>query len=181
MSLGQNGPSKTVIIIDDWLDNATLNVLDDIVKGPLKKLNDKTGSHVNYYTEYDWNLVQCNLRDHEVKDVIFEKLSNIIGKPIPAQDLEPMQLFAKQFDENSYCAPHSEDPKFYGDWVFMLYLTDEVDGELCTEDLKILPKRNRLVLMRTGFEHWVEKCSGTRLNVSGWPFANKEVRNRWKK
>ena len=168
-----------VIIIDDWLDKQTLQLLDTIVKGPTKKL-DSSGNHVNYYTAYEWDLVQCNLRDHDIKKLLFSKLSKLIGQEIPTDNLEPMQLFAKQFDKNSFCAPHSEDPEYYGDWVFMLYLTDEVDGELCTESLKILPKRNRLVLMRTGFEHWVEKCSGARLNISGWPFATKEVRQRWK-
>ena len=169
-----------VTIIDDWLDEETLSILDAVVQGPTKTL-DSSGNHVNYYTEYEWDLVQCDLREHSSKHVLFAKLSKIIGKHIPTDNLEPIQLFAKQFDKNSFCAPHTEDPKYYGDWVFMLYLTDEIDGALCTPDMRVLPKRNRLVVMHTGFEHWVEKCSGTRLNVTGWPFATAEVRDRWKK
>ena len=64
-----------------------------------------------------------------------------------------MQLFAKKFTTSSSIGKHKEDPEVYGDWVWdAVSPTDETDGELCTEDMRILPKRNRLVIMRTGFD-----------------------------
>jgi hypothetical protein len=61
----------------------------------------------------------------------------------------------------------------------MLYLTDEIDGAFCAEGLSVLPKRNRVLITKVGFEHWVEKCSGTRLNITGWSFCTDEVIKRW--
>ena len=113
-----------------------------------------------------------------------------------------MQYF---FKKNNPDAPvafdlHAEDIKIYGPIVFMLYLSDEIDGQLETptvEDSKedwdtgfqdmvdnfpvkfspktimLHPKRNRCVVMSTGLAHRVRKCTGLRPNISGWPFFNK--------
>jgi hypothetical protein len=117
-----------------------------------------------------------------------------------------MQYF---FKRNNPAAPvafdlHAEDVNIYGPMVFMLYLSDEVDGQLeipTEEDAKedwgkgfqdmvdnfpvqfspttisLLPKKNRCVVMSTGLAHRVRKCSGTRPNISGWPFFKLEQLN----
>jgi Rps23 Pro-64 3,4-dihydroxylase Tpa1-like proline 4-hydroxylase len=55
----------------------------------------------------------------------------------------------------------------------MYYLTDEVDGalELPSFEFKLLPMENLCVIMRTGFMHKVNKCSGSRINITGWSYA----------
>lgn len=171
---------KTVIVADGIFDEEYLSKLDELCKGELLQLDSKTGSHVGDYTEYEWQIIRNNIRTSPDRYMLLSQIGEYIGLPIPVNNLEPMQLFAKKFTKTSLIDRHKEDPEIYGDWVWMLYLTDETDGELCTDDITILPKRNRLVVMRTGFEHWVNPCSGPRINISGWPFANEEVRARWK-
>jgi hypothetical protein len=169
-----------VTIIDDVFDEDYLVKLDVLCKGELLQLDSKTGSHVGEYTDYEWQMIKNDIRSSPDRLQLLNEIGKYIGKTLPTEDLEPMQLFAKKFTTSSHIDKHKEDPNLYGDWVWMLYLTDETDGELCTEDMRILPKRNRLVIMRTGFDHWVGSCSGSRLNLSGWPFVTKQVRQRWK-
>ena len=171
---------NTVIVADDIFDEDYLQQLDELCKGELLQLDSETGSHVGEYTDYEWQMIKNDIRTSPNRLKLLNAIGKYIGKTLPTKDLEPMQLFAKKFTTSSRIGKHKEDPEVYGDWVWMLYLTDEIDGELCTEDMRILPKRNRLVIMRTGFNHWVESCSGARLNLSGWPFVTKQVRQRWK-
>lgn len=171
---------KTVIVADDIFDGEYLLKLDELCKGELLQLDSKTGSHVGDYTEYEWQMIKNNIRTSPDRYRLLSEIGEYIGSPIPVNNLEPMQLFAKKFTKTSIIDRHKEDPEIYGNWVWMLYLTDEIDGALCTDTMKILPKRNRLVLMNTGFDHWVEECSGERINISGWPFMTTEVRDRWK-
>lgn len=180
MSLGKNGPNNTVMIIDNVFDEDYLVKLDVLCKGELLQLDSKIGSHVGKHTDYEWQMIKNDIRTSPNRLQLLNEIGKYINKTLPTEDLEPMQLFAKKFTTSSRISKHKEDPKVYGDWVYMLYLTDENDGELCTDSLRILPKRNRLVLMRTGFEHWVEPCSGSRINISGWPFASKDIRAKWK-
>lgn len=168
-----------VIIIDNVFDHQYLELLDTFCEGELLHL-DSSGSHVGEYTDYEWQLIKNDIRTSKDRYILLSKISEVINSQVPTEDLEPLQLFAKKFTKTSFIDKHKESPDTYGDWVYMLYLTDETDGALCIEDLRILPKRNRLVLMRTGFEHWVEPCSGSRANISGWPFATTEVREKWK-
>jgi len=171
---------KTVTIVDNLFDEEYLLRLDELSKGDLLQLDSSKGNHVGEYTQYEWLMIKNNIRTSEDRYILLDEIGKIIRQPLPAKDLEPMQLFAKKFTPSSFIDKHKEDPEIYGDWVWMLYLTDETDGELCTDDMTILPKRNRLVVMRTGFDHWVNPCSGPRINISGWPFATAEVRARWK-
>jgi hypothetical protein len=171
---------NTVIVVDDIFDEKYLIELDDLCKGELLQLDSETGNHVGEYTGYEWQIVKNTIRTDQRRLRLLKTVSHFIGYDIPTDNLEPMQLFAKKFTPSSFIDVHKEDPKVYGDWVWMLYLTDEVDGALCTGDMTIIPKRNRLVVMRTGFDHWVESCSGDRINISGWPFATKQVREKWK-
>lgn len=171
---------KTVTIVDNLFEEDYLEKLDALCKGDLLQLDSETGSHVGEYTDYEWQMIKNNIRTSDERYMLLFEIGEIIGQTLPVHNLEPMQLFAKKFTHSSRIGKHKEDPAVYGDWVWMLYLTDETDGELCTEDMRILPKRNRLVVMRTGFDHWVEPCTGERINLSGWPFITAEVRARWK-
>ena len=171
---------KTVIVVDDVFEEDYLKKLDKLCEGELKQLDSDTGSHVGDYSEYEWQIVKNDIRKSYDRLELLHKVSKYIGEPVPYIDLEPLQLFAKKFTPSSHIGKHKEDPAVYGNWVWMLYMTDEIDGSLCTEDMTILPKRNSLVIMNTGFDHWVEPCTGSRINISGWPFANEEVRVRWK-
>ena len=169
-----------IIVEENFLEETELQSLENIIiDAPSRQLDD-TGNHVGSYTEYSWHIIDTELRASPHRLPLLNKLSEIYKQEVPVDDLNMMQLFAKKFDTNSYCAKHSENPKMYGQWVFMLYLTDEIDGNFCTNSLSITPKRNLLIAAETGFEHWVERCSGKRLNITGWSFATTEVIERWK-
>jgi hypothetical protein len=171
-----------IIIIDNFLDNDYLNQLVEMVEQGKRIKLDSSGPHVmKEKTDYDWYMISSDIRKSDLKNQLLDKIELLTNEKIQNRDsLTPIHLFAKEFDKNSYCAPHFEDPKIYGNWTFMLYLTDEVDGELTAEGISILPKKNRLVLMKTGDIHTVNQCSGRRLNIAGWPYATDEVFNRWK-
>lgn len=102
----------------------------------------------------------------------------------------------KRFLENDHYALHAEDASKYGDYVYIMYLTDEKDGELiipsyedamkentvgfdqmremfditfAPETITYKPKANTCVVMKTGIAHIVRKCSGRRDSIAGWP------------
>lgn len=171
-----------IIIIDNFLNEDYLQQLFNLVEQGKRIKLDSSGPHVmKEKSDYDWYMISSDIRKSNLKDQLLDKIESLTHKKIDNRDkLTPVHLFAKEFDENSYCAPHFEDPEIYGDWTFMLYLTNEKDGELTSDGISVLPKRNRLVLMKTGDIHTVNICSGRRLNISGWPYATDEVFNRWK-
>jgi len=169
-----------ITVIDNFLQEEYVDECIELCRGELLQLDSKTGSHVGEYTEYEWQMIKTDIRKHHFRYYLLARIGAVLGFSLPTEDLEPMQLFAKKFDENSFIAPHREDPAVYGGWVWMYYLTDEIDGELITPGMTILPRRNRLVVMTTGEIHSVEPCSGERLNLSGWPFASDQVRALWK-
>ena len=168
-----------IMVIDNVFDNDYLHKLKTQCIGDLLQL-DSSGHHVNEYTEYEWQMIKSDIRNSDLRYQLLSTIGSYIGSKLPTEDLEPMQLFAKKFTKSSFIDPHKEDPKIYGDWVWMLYLTNEKDGALHSEGVSVLPKENRLVLMKTGTLHHVDPCSGDRLNLSGWPFITSQVRDRWK-
>jgi len=169
-----------IIIKDGFLDERYLLQLEQVIEQGKRIHLDSSGPHVmKERTDYDWFMIHSTIRQGTLKDQLLDQLESLTGKPIPRDNLTPVHLFAKEFDSNSYCAPHREDPEIYGDWVFMLYLTDEWDGEFTADGLSVLPRRNRLLLTRTGFTHAVNHCTGRRLNISGWPYASDEVVRRY--
>ena len=169
-----------IIIQDDFLNEDYLAQLEELLVAGKRIHLDSSGPHVmKERTDYDWIMINSGLQKHRLKDQLLDQLEQLTGQPIARENLTPVHLFAKEFDKNSFCAPHKEDPEIYGDWVFMLYLTDEQDGEFTTDSISILPRRNRLLLCRTGFVHAVNHCTGRRLNISGWPYATNEVFERY--
>ena len=116
--------------------------------------------------------------DSSITEPILHRLNlkyiSLFGKMAPVKGLSSTQFIVKSFVPNeSYYDLHMEDPKLYGDVAFMYYLTDEIDGalELPSFEFKLLPMENLCVIMKTGFMHKVNKCSGSRINITGWSYA----------
>ena len=171
---------NNLTVIDAFLDTNYLCQIEALVTNcPSIKLDDSQ-NHVMSYSKYAWNMLLTDLRSSQLRYPLLKKLENVYKTPVPTENLNAIQLFAKEFSTDSFCAPHKETPELYGPWTFMLYLSNEEDGALCTHGIEILPRRNRLVAMRTGVEHWVSRCSGRRLNITGWSFASSAVLRRWK-
>tara|TARA_E500000081_G_C6116570_1_gene345521 strand:+ start:71 stop:595 length:525 start_codon:yes stop_codon:yes gene_type:complete len=170
-----------IIIKDNFLDEDYLQSLINVVEKGKKIKLDSSGTHVmKEKTEYDWYMINSEIRTSSIRYKLLEKIDKLTGEKTP-DELTYIHLFAKEFDKNSFCAPHIEDPKLYGNWTFMLYCTDEKDGALSGEGFSILPKYNRIVIMKTGtIMHKVDKCSGRRLNIAGWPYATDLVVKKWK-
>ena len=104
---------------------------------------------------------------NEQYKILFNKQSQTIG-------LSSLQFVKKRFVPNkSFYKLHKEVPSIYGECVFMFYLTDEIDGDLVIPDFnyRITPKKNLCVIMKTGYSHLVENCTGERQVITGWSFA----------
>ena len=101
-----------------------------------------------------------------------------------------------------HAEPTPADENSFGHCVFMLYLSDEVDGAIicpseqdaadagmitdsfkdgvngisidwCKNTVETMPKVNRCIVMKTGTPHYVPPCSGRRKCITGWSFLNK--------
>ena len=168
-------------------------------------------------TDYHYNGVMDKISNQqEIQQIVIGKLNvlyqKLFQKTAPDHNLNYMQFFFKEAVPNkSFYALHAEpsvnEKEHFGEAVFMLYLTDEIDGEIVfpsKEDAKplftnsyrktlsemtvtysdnttsILPKKNRCVVLRTGIAHYVNKCSGLRKCISGMSFAEDNYKNRWK-
>lgn len=55
--------------------------------------------------------------------------------------------------------------------VYYPLIDDLEGGDLCTEDLRVKPKTNRLVVFSRGIKHGVEASTGTRMAVSMNPWS----------
>tara|TARA_A100000164_G_scaffold347057_1_gene348183 strand:- start:2509 stop:3066 length:558 start_codon:yes stop_codon:yes gene_type:complete len=98
----------------------------------------------------------------------------LFNKTITSPGLSSLQFVKKRFVPNkSFYKLHKEIPSIYGECVFMFYLTNEIDGDLVIPEFnyRITPKRNLCVIMRTGYSHLVENCTGEREVITGWSFA----------
>jgi len=195
-------------IIENFIDDMYIDkILNKIKNSAAIELNGDVEKHLVGKTNYQYNVYRDNIReDSDVKDHVFNKLNKFyqleLGKSCPTKNINPLNFFTKSFDPNkSFYDLHVEDPKYFGDAVFMLYLTDEDDGELVLPSLSdskalwtegfytmmknidikfvkdtvaIKPKRNRCVIVKVGLAHYVKKCSGKRYTLSGWSFASDE-------
>jgi hypothetical protein len=192
---------------DEWIDAVQYQVDPE----KFKSINNQNTPPVMFDTKFDYDLLVDPLfRDKQLRRMIFEKMNSLAqqqwNRTLPEGPLHHMQYF---FKRNNPAAPvafdlHAEDVNIYGPMVFMLYLSDEVDGQLeipteedakedwskgfqdmvdnfpvwfSPETISIQPKKNRCVVMSTGLAHRVRKCSGTRPNISGWPFFKPEQLN----
>jgi hypothetical protein len=197
-------------IQDDFLPCEMLSQITKMIDPQkFKTINNKNTPPIMFDTNFDYALlVDASFRDLPVRHFIFDKMNPLIEKvwnlSLPSGPLHHMQYFFKKNNPDSEVAfdLHAEDIKIYGPVVFMLYLSDETDGQLeipsvkdATEDwskgfqdmvdnfsvrfsektITLHPKRNRCVVMSTGLAHRVRKCTGLRPNISGWPLFKKNA------
>lgn len=199
---------EKVWIIDNFLNEDIVNqIIENMSISDVNQLDGKKEKHLVGITLYNYNVHRDSIRSNNfLKKHLFERLNRFyestLNKTADIDNLNPLQLFTKSFSPGEgYYELHTEDPKYFGDIVFMIYLTDEKDGNLVLpskddakkvwndgftemiknlnveyidETLAITPKRNRCVFMKVGVAHYVERCSGNRLCVSGWSFAGEE-------
>jgi hypothetical protein len=188
-------------------------MLDEIVTKidpqKFKTINNKNTPPVMFDTNFDYALlVDAGFRDLPIRHFIFDKMNPLVNEvwksTLPIGSLHHMQYFFKKNNPTAGVAfdLHAEDIKIYGPVVFMLYLSDETDGQLeipsiedakedwgkgfqdmiddfsirfSPETITLYPKRNRCVVMSTGLAHRVRKCTGLRPNISGWPLFKKDA------
>lgn len=149
----------------------------------------------------------------ELQKIIIGKLNNLysekFGMIADDDNLTHAQFYFKENEPgvsryDLHCEPGPNDANSFGQCVFMLYLTDEVDGELiCPSErdaeplftktylesiktmtvqyvdhtVSVLPKVNRCVVVRNGTPHYVPICSGRRKCVTGWSFLPKKLQH----
>ena len=202
---------------DDFLPSEMLDgITGHVDMQKFKTINNKNTPPVMFDTNFDYSLlVDSSFRDLPLRHFIFDKMNPLVNEvwntSMPTGPLHHMQYFFKKNNPTAGVAfdLHAEDIKIYGPIVFMLYLSDENDGQLetpCIEDAKedwgdgfqdmidtfpirfspttitVYPKRNRCVVMSTGLAHRVRKSHGIRPNISGWPLFKKdalETLNGW--
>ena len=199
---------------DDFLSDTEVDALLDTLYSTDSKTKDGAKeAHVISRTLYNYNVFNDNLRnDSATVDMIFDKLNaHFVAQgeqPAPKDNLNGVQFYTKSFEPGKgYYELHVESAELFGEFVFMLYLTDETDGEIVLPSEKdahkdwkpefqhmvdtlpvrfventisVLPKRNRMVCMRVGAPHYVKHCSGSRVCISGWPYASDEYRKKIK-
>jgi hypothetical protein len=135
---------------------------------------------------------------------------NVFGKTADTDNLTYAQFYFKENEPNVsrydlHVEPGPGEKNSFGDCVFMLYLSDEVDGPITAPSLadaqtlindvydksvsemviryvdqtvSIVPKKNRCVVMRNGTPHYVPTGSGVRKCITGWSFMPRKLRNR---
>lgn len=193
-------------IIDNFIDDFYIEeILNKMKSSEYISLDGNIEKHLVGETNYQYNVYRDNIRNNQdIKDHVFKKLNDFyqttLNKTCHTENLNPLNFFTKSFDpDKSFYDLHVEDPQYFGDIVFMLYLTDEEDGELILPDfndaknlwtpgfqtmvdkidvtyvnktITIKPKRNRCVFVKVGVAHYVRPCSGKRYTLSGWSFAS---------
>ena len=193
-------------IIDNFISEKYVDkILENIKNSPSVILDGKVEKHLVGNTDYQYYICRDNIRNNnDIKQHVFGRLNKFyckeLGKICNSTNINPLNFFTKKFEPNkSFYNLHVEDPKYFGDIVFMLYLNDESDGELvlpsfedskplwsdgfntmmqnidvtfAKKSLSILPKRNRCVFVKVGLAHYVKQCSGHRYTLSGWSFAS---------
>lgn len=204
---------KTIVPNEVWTKENFLpeHVVDNLLStnyDNLKKINNINTPPVMFDTKFDYNILSDkNFRNQYHRDVVFSILDEFsvatFFKKLPTNNLHHMQYFYKQNDPSSAVAfdLHAEDKKIYGDFVFMLYLSNEDTGaiefpskedarndwskgfqEMCDDfevrfshyTKSVLPKKNMCVIAKTGIAHKVYPCKGIRPNITGWPFFKEE-------
>ena len=198
-----------LFIQDNFLPDQLVNqIVNNIDAKKFKSVNNRNTPPVMFDTNFDYDLLVDPLfRETDLRKIIFAKMNPLAQQEwnmvLPEGNLHHMQYFLKQNNPDAPVAfdLHAEDAGIYGPMVFMLYLSDEIDGQLeipteedanedwgkgfqdmidhfpvcfSPETISLLPKKNRCVVMNTGLAHRVRKCSGTRPNISGWPFFKPE-------
>lgn len=206
-----------VWVMDDFLSKNELDLILNNWINPDTEIQQSGMKYLVNPTDYHYNGVMVKIANQqEVQTFVITKLNDlytkVFGKKAPCTDLNYMQFFLKESTPNkSFYSLHSEpsvnEKEHFGEGVFMLYLSDEDDGEIVfpsekdatplftkeylktleemtvtysEKTVKIKPKKNRCVVLRTGIPHYVNMCSGTRKCISGMSYASDDYKNRWK-
>lgn len=129
---------------------------------------------------------------------IYDSLEKNLNIKIPKRR-STLAMQYKQFMPGDGYDLHAEDSRIYGDYVYVMYLTDEDDGAIvlpsyedhvtskgfdemqeifnitfAPKTISYLPKANTCLVMKTGIAHLVEPCTGRRDTIAGWPFSSFE-------
>lgn len=124
---------------------------------------------------------------------IYQSIESHLDIQLPERQSKLAMQYKRFMTDDSYDL-HAEDPKIYGDLVYVMYMSDEVDGRIifpsehehitskgfqemqqmfgvtfAPETVNYTPKANTCVVMKTGIAHMVEPCSGRRDSIAGWP------------
>lgn len=194
------------LVLTSWNESAKYQ---EVAQGGMKYLVTPTDYHYNNVSN---KINNYSTIQREILDTLNPFYLKKFGKTAPDENLSYIQYFLKTAVPNVsfydlHCEPSTDETEHFGDAVFMLYLSDETDGELVfpteadaqskitpayeetcklinvkyvNETVSITPKKNRCVVLRTGVPHYVNVCSGMRYCISGMSFADADYKNRWK-
>lgn len=173
----------------------------------LNKANYK--SLVRSYCDADIEMLHVNNKDmkplmadtdmsYRVKSIdhfppIYDSIEKHLNIKLPERQSNLAMQYKRFMRDDSYDL-HAEDKRIYGDWVYIMYLTNETDGRIifpseqdhissdgfvemqemfditfAPQTVSYTPKANTCVVMKTGIAHMVEPCSGRRDSIAGWP------------
>jgi hypothetical protein len=139
-------------------------------------------------------------------NVLYEE---VFGKKADTDNLTYAQFYFKESEPkvsrfDLHIEPGPGDENSFGECVFLLYLSDEVDSPIVAPSEKdaqhltndvynesiskanvqyvehtvsVLPKINRCVVVRTGTPHYVPVGTGVRRCISGWSFIPRKLKN----
>jgi hypothetical protein len=188
---------------DNFLSASSLErTLDAINSSTAVEKDSHETNHYIGVTHYNYNVVKHNFRnDIALISEVYSKLNllyqPLLDKQVSVESLNGNAFWAKVFNARSNFEMHVETKDIFGEVVFLLYLSDEVDGALILPDehtarqnywtngfqdiyekypvafvgpYKFLPKKNTCLVMRVETAHLVEPCSGLRPTLNGWSF-----------
>ena len=188
---------------ENFLEEDTLTKLVDTINA--STLSAKDSKQANHYvgvTHYNYSVVKHDFKTdavlvNEVLSKLNQLYSPLLGKQATAESLNGNAFWAKVFDSTSNFEMHVETAETFGEVVFLLYLSDEIDGALILPDkasamelhwtpgfqdiydkhpvsfvgpYRFLPRKNTCLVMRVETAHLVERCSGLRPTLNGWSF-----------
>lgn len=190
-----------VWLFEDMLDEDSLTYLEtEYVNNDFDMIhvNNKDFKPLMADTDMSYRVVTMDIYT-PIYDALAMLTQAELGKTLTYEKTSGLNMQYKRFEGTDFYALHAEDSKKYGDLVYILYLTDEEDGELTLpsyddaaaewsngfdemtqqfdisfspETISILPRRNRCIVMRTGIAHKVDACLGRRDSIAGWPWFN---------
>jgi hypothetical protein len=125
---------------------------------------------------------------------IYNSIEQNLNIKLPKPQYRLNMQYKRFLDDDSY-GLHAENKDIFGEYAYIMYLTDEEDGYIilpskkdhrpsdgfkemqemfeitfASKTVSYLPKKNTCLIMRTGIAHMVTPCTGRRDNITGWPF-----------
>ena len=180
---------------DDFLSDKDFEELSRMIHTDFVHVNNKDFKPLMADTEMSYRASNM-----DIYMPIYIRLNILHNMGLTGEKYHILNMQYKEFWGIDHYALHAEDKKIYGDWAYVLYLSDEDTGslvipsesdalidrsegfeEMCNQftieflpkTAEILPKKNRCVVMKTGLAHMVNTCIGVRPSIAGWPEFNK--------